>query len=144
MVFDNKKQAAEQSAACSFSYNYISRYLRVRKSSPAHLQDPFLFSVLARKEKRFLHSKEKRAPMRVTFPQEAAAYPQLSDCRGAIVERAVAPVSARSRFAWRYMLQAERIPSHAPRALCHGAASGDNLRTGSAASVSEASARTAS
>ena len=85
----------------TYKYNFISRYLRVRKSSPAHLQDPFLFSVLARKEKRFLHSKEKRAPMRVTFPQEAAACPQLSDCRGAIVERAVAPVSARSRFAWR-------------------------------------------
>ncbi len=73
-------------------------------------QDPFLFSVLARKEKRFLDSKEKRAlPRGFSAGNCWAGPPRISDfalISGAIVEKAVAPVSARRRFAWRCMVQA--------------------------------------
>ena len=110
-------------------------------------QDPFLFSVLARKEKRFLDSKEKRALMRVSSLQKATSCPQLSDCLGATVESAVAPVSARSRFAWRCMVQKLSLASR-PSLVCRtllarraGAALCKDLRAGSAASVSEAFAR---
>ena len=75
------------------------------------------FSVLARKERqrRARCKKEKGACTRVSRRQTLSRSPRISGVfpkPGAIVEKAVAPVSARRRFAWRCMVQA--VTEHAP------------------------------